>query len=86
MNGQPISGWGKPTGSTLFHYFADLNGGVMLESVCAVYFGKERAWFWTRGMPFVSGRENSEDGNCLGCRAWLALPSNRQRLEVQSCT
>jgi hypothetical protein len=76
--GEQISGWAKPEGGHCFHFFADLHYGVLLESVCSDYYAVP--WFLDKTEPLDHSRALHQDGNCVGCRAWLSIPKNRQRL------
>ncbi|HWT00222.1 MAG TPA: hypothetical protein VN256_08240 [Pyrinomonadaceae bacterium] len=77
MSGQQIPGWYMPLGSSSFHCFGEADGHVMLRSVCMALYSTP--WFVSRGVP-LQRRGLHQEGNCLGCRAWLSIPRNRLEL------
>ena len=79
MNDEQIFGWAMPADATKFHFFTEVQGRVMLESVCRDFY--PAPWFWDRTEPLDRERSPQAEGNCVGCRAWLLIPSNRRKFE-----
>lgn len=73
-----IYGWAKPVDAQRFHFFTDAEAGVMLESVCRDFYTVP--WFVTDDAPLDAERDPNAEGNCVGCRAWLLIPSNRRKI------